>query len=110
MGLAKVPNERACLVLHFKPYNTSQLAMTAEKNVLEVGLRMLFLIFVFSVFKSSLQLSLLESSAESKICFSTHQTLSRAFFSAILSHKQKRYSNFTEFSVSHFRKLKLKMS
>ena len=37
--LAKMPNERARLGLHFKPYKTSQLALTVEKNVFEVGLR-----------------------------------------------------------------------
>ena len=35
-------NERACLGLHFKPYKTSQLAVTVEKNVFEVGRRNLF--------------------------------------------------------------------
>ena len=64
-----MPNERSCLILHFKPYNSSQLALTAEKNVSKVGLRMLFSFFVFFVLKSSLQLSLLELSPESEICF-----------------------------------------
>ena len=62
-----MPNERSRLVLHFKPYNSSQLALTAEKNVSKVGLRMLFSFFVFFVLKSSFQLSLLELSAESEI-------------------------------------------
>ena len=30
-------NERARLGLHFKPYKTSQLTMTAEENIIEVG-------------------------------------------------------------------------
>ena len=64
-----MPNERSCLILYFKLYNSSQLALTAEKKVSEVGLRMLFSFFVFFVLKSSLQLSLLELSPESEICF-----------------------------------------
>ena len=40
--LTRVSNERACLGLHFKPYKTSQLAVTVEKNVFEVGRRNLF--------------------------------------------------------------------
>ena len=35
-------NERAYRGLHFKPYKTSQLVVTAEKNVFEVGRRNLF--------------------------------------------------------------------
>ena len=66
-----MPNERTCLALHFKPYNTSQLALTAEKNVMKVGLRMLFSFFVFFVLKSSLQLSLLKLSPETEICCKT---------------------------------------
>ena len=37
--LTRVSNERAYLGLHFKPYKTSQLAVTVEKNVFEVGRR-----------------------------------------------------------------------
>ena len=40
--LTKVSNERAYLGLHFKPYKTSQLAVTVEKNVFEVAPRNLF--------------------------------------------------------------------
>ena len=40
--LTRVSNERAYLGLHFKPYKTSQLAVTVEKNVFEVGRRNLF--------------------------------------------------------------------
>ena len=35
-------NESARLGLHFEPYKTSQLAVTVEKNVFEVGRRNLF--------------------------------------------------------------------
>ena len=47
--LTKVSNERAYLALHFKPYKTSQLAVTVEKNVFEVGRRNL--IFKNSTFE-----------------------------------------------------------
>ena len=40
--LTKVSNKRAYLGLHFEPYKTSQLAVTVEKNVFEVGRRNLF--------------------------------------------------------------------
>ena len=40
--LTMVSNKRAYLGLHFKPYKTSQLAVTVEKNVFEVGRRNLF--------------------------------------------------------------------
>ena len=52
--LAKVPNERPCLALHFKLYNASQLDLTVEKNVSEVALRN-FHFFLKSCFFSSLE-------------------------------------------------------
>ena len=35
--LAKVPNERPRLAVHFKLNNASQLALTVEKNVPKIG-------------------------------------------------------------------------
>ena len=49
--LAKVPNERQRLALHFKLHNASQLGLTVKKTVSEVGLRNFHFYLISCFFK-----------------------------------------------------------